>query len=164
MTSHPLDLDAARCRLVLNDLSGEEMVAVAEHALDQWLWCDEFCVLVGLKNPLIWEVRPIFERGLRTLGLECPSRKQALIGVGCWRSMQVLDRMTSPALAAWSLRQIAGKHWSDCDPLLPFVSLDEDRQSAEGEHWRTVQARSDRAIVEEAQRFLRDHSHAFPQP
>ncbi|WP_169974796.1 hypothetical protein [Tautonia rosea] len=116
------------------------------------------------KDPLIWEVRPIFERGLRTLGLERPSLEQALISVGCWRSMQILDGTTSPALAAWSLRQIAGKHWSHCDPLLPFVSLDEDCQSAEGEHWRTVQARSDRAIVEEAQRFLLDHLNAFPQP
>jgi hypothetical protein len=164
MTSHPLDLDAARCRLVLNDLSGEEVVVVTEYALDQERWCDEFCVLVGLKNPLLREVAPIFERGLKALGLEPPSLEQALIGVGCWRSMQVLDGTTSPALAAWSLRQLAMQHWSHCDPLLPFVSLDEDRQLADWEDWHELQAQSDRAIVEEAQRFLRDHSNAFPQP
>lgn len=165
MTSDPLDLDAAVCRFVLDDLSGGEVVAVAGHALEQGRWSDEFCVLVGWKEPWLREVGPYFERGVRSLGLSFPRRREAMIGIGIWRSKQILDGSVCPVEAATSLQAIALANWAHEGQILDrFYCLVLDLDCLEYLEYWGQEPGIERSIVEAARDFLAEHEHQSPSP
>jgi hypothetical protein len=163
------EFQEAICRHVLKEpVTGDDVVAAAEDTLERGHWCNEFCALVGRRAAPIEEVMPLFERGLRSLGRQLPSIEEALIGVGLWRSRQLLDGERSPEETARELGGLARAHGTDGGPLQEYERLDgaywylADNYQQTWEESKEARSQLDQATFAEAQRFLSEHLRGRP--